>query len=253
MISNEDKINLNILLKFLAKRDFESIERIVNFSEIDLAVIMPSAYMPVAYEMAKMYQAGVAKNYIIAGGVGHSTHYIAENIMINPKFTGIKTEGKSEAEMYYDVLNVLVEGIKHNVYLETKSENSGENAAFALGIADKKCLACGNVLVMQDPTMQMRTYLTFKKVWDAKIYSYTPKVPLVEENKAVFSYEMRAEGLWDEKRLISLIMGEMYRIEDNATGYGPNGKNFIAHIDIPTEVKHAYSALYSKFSENRMD
>ena len=28
-----------------------------------------------------------------------------------------------------------------------------------------------------------------------------------------------------------------------ADGYGPNGKNFIAHVDVPAEVRAAHTAL----------
>ena len=38
-------------------------------------------------------------------------------------------------------------------------------------------------------------------------------------------------------------MGEIPRLTDDADGYGPRGKNFIAHVDIPTEVRAAHAAL----------
>lgn len=38
-------------------------------------------------------------------------------------------------------------------------------------------------------------------------------------------------------------MGEIPRLTDDADGYGPRGKNFIAHVDIPTEVRAVHAAL----------
>ena len=33
------------------------------------------------------------------------------------------------------------------------------------------------------------------------------------------------------------------RLTDDENGYGPNGKNFIAHVDIPETVKIAFEEL----------
>lgn len=38
-------------------------------------------------------------------------------------------------------------------------------------------------------------------------------------------------------------MGEIPRLRDDENGYGPNGKNFIAHVNIPDEIKEAYNIL----------
>lgn len=42
-----------------------------------------------------------------------------------------------------------------------------------------------------------------------------------------------AEGLWSVERYLSLITGELPRLRDDATGYGPCGHDFIVHVDIP--------------------
>ena len=108
------------------------------------------------------------------------------------------------------------------------------------------------VLIMQDPTMQLRSYLTFMNQWESVLFSHTPVVPLIDSDSETFRYKSNdLEGLWPEDRLISLILGEMYRIEDNETGYGPRGKNFIAHIDLPEDVREAYYLLKQKYSDTR--
>lgn len=43
-------------------------------------------------------------------------------------------------------------------------------------------------------------------------------------------------------------MGEIPRLRDDADGYGPNGRGFIAHVDIPPEVEAAFAELRSDFS-----
>ena len=48
---------------------------------------------------------------------------------------------------------------------------------------------------------------------------------------------------------MQLRMGEIPRLTDNESGYGPNGKDFIAHVDIPSEVKDAFYELTKIYGE----
>jgi len=44
--------------------------------------------------------------------------------------------------------------------------------------------------------------------------------------------EVRAQE--DEgRRCVTLLMGEVPRLTDNANGYGPAGRGYIAHVDVP--------------------
>ena len=54
--------------------------------------------------------------------------------------------------------------------------------------------------------------------------------------------------MWQPKRYIDLLMGEIPRLRDDADGYGPNGRGFIAHVDLPPEVEAAFAELRSDFS-----
>ena len=38
-------------------------------------------------------------------------------------------------------------------------------------------------------------------------------------------------------------MGEIPRLTDNEEGYGPRGKDFLIHIDIPEKVENAFLEL----------
>ncbi len=253
MLTKTDKTHFNILIKFLAKKDFESVTDIGEAqADIDLVVVMPGALLCIAGTLAEMYEKSLARNYIIAGGVGHSTHFIAENIQMSKKYGHLFVEGLSEADMYFEILKELSDEIKDNVYLENNSTNCGENSAFALNIAVRNNLPREKVLIMQDPTMQLRSHLTFKKQWESELFSYTPVIPFVEVNSDTFRYQNNdLEGLWSEERFTSLILGEMHRIEDNETGYGPRGKNYIVHIDLPEDVRNAYYLLKQKYPDVR--
>ena len=54
------------------------------------------------------------------------------------------------------------------------------------------------------------------------------------------------EGMWDAARYVSLLMGEIPRLRDDADGYGPRGKGFIAHVDVPEAVLAAYEWLKAR-------
>ena len=53
--------------------------------------------------------------------------------------------------------------------------------------------------------------------------------------------------MWDIERYVSLLLGEIPRLTDDNNGYGPNGKNFIAHVDIPQNVQSAFNEVSKYF------
>ena len=55
-------------------------------------------------------------------------------------------------------------------------------------------------------------------------------------------------GMWDIDRYISLLLGEIPRLTDDANGYGPKGKNYLAHVDIPRDVSNAFHDLEQEYS-----
>lgn len=57
------------------------------------------------------------------------------------------------------------------------------------------------------------------------------------------------QGVWDVRRFISLLLGEIPRLRDDATGYGPQGKGFIDHVDIPAEVEEAHGWLTERYPQ----
>ena len=49
------------------------------------------------------------------------------------------------------------------------------------------------------------------------------------------------------ERFISLLLGEIPRLHDDEAGYGPRGKGFIAHVDVPEDILEAYRQLLPEF------
>lgn len=68
---------------------------------------------------------------------------------------------------------------------------------------------------------------------------------IIRENE--LHYEKDILGIWDMERYITLLMGEIPRLTDDVNGYGPKGKDFIIHVDIPTEVNEAFLKLKDKY------
>ena len=54
---------------------------------------------------------------------------------------------------------------------------------------------------------------------------------------------------WPRDRWISLVMGEVPRLRDDEHGYGPLGRGFIAHVDLPDEVEFAHASLLGAHPE----
>ena len=46
-------------------------------------------------------------------------------------------------------------------------------------------------------------------------------------------------GMWPLSEYLGLLVAEVQRMTDDENGYGPRGKDFIAHVDVPTEVRAA--------------
>ena len=241
-----DKIN--ILSEFLAKRDIPSLRKEdlkdkYGIEQADLLILFGASIIHGCRSAAKAFTDGIAKRMMIVGGEGHTTDTLRN--IIHSKCPEFDTQNKAEA----DIIAYYLEkefGI-NNCLLETKSTNCGNNVSSALEVVEANKLTPKHTIVMQDSSMQLRMDAGFRKIWMHKdviiinYASYRAKV-VVKNNK--FSFEDNdIEGLWDMDHFINLQMGEIPRLADTKDGYGPNGKNYIAHVDIPSEVQEAFNFL----------
>ncbi len=60
---------------------------------------------------------------------------------------------------------------------------------------------------------------------------------------SVLEYESEPEGMWPIERYVELLLGEVSRLCDDKQGYGPKGAGYIAHVDIPRQVKQAFEMV----------
>jgi hypothetical protein len=110
-----------------------------------------------------------------------------------------------------------------------------------------------NMIIVQDATMQRRMDAGFRKYLqdlEVKVINFASYKVSVEVMGGKMVIESSGIwGMWDIERYISLLMGEIPRLLVNANGYGPNGKNYIAHVDIPENVLKAFEELKVEYAD----
>jgi uncharacterized SAM-binding protein YcdF (DUF218 family) len=195
---------------------------------------------------------------MIVGGVGHSTRYLAENISNSDRYKDITVNGRAEADILKELIVKREDIEEDRIIIENKSTNCGSNAREALKMIKEGGKKPKTAILLQDPTMQLRTNASFKKEWGEKetiFINYAPFIPLLKKVEDSFEYiNKEIYGLWDMDRFISLVMGEIPRLRDDENGYGPRGKDYIGHVDISEAVMSAYRRLapsYGEYTEMR--
>lgn len=269
---NEKQIkNINAIAKFLARRDLDEMSTTFlqdncGQSKVDLLILLGNSIPCTAEKAAEIFHQGLADRLMIAGGRGHSTKYLRENIKKQQRYQEIKTAGRAEADIFYDVIKQYLYDQKEDnrrkgrflneetVLIENKSTNCGDNARQALKIVRKHKLSLHTVLLIQDPTMQLRTDASFRREWRqmsaVTFINFAPFIPRVAGNdRDSFFYVNNNKGLWSRQRFLSLILGEVPRLRDDENGYGPRGQDYIAHVDIPEKISEAHQSLKNEFPQ----
>lgn len=252
--------HINNIAVFLSKRDIgaltkEELSGKYGLEKVDLLLILGSSMPDIALLGAHACGRGLAEDIMIAGGIGHSTKYLVRNVEKDERYQGIETDGRPEADILKDILvkNTGING--KEIIIENKSTNCGSNAIETLKVLKAVDKVPKSMIIIQDPTMQMRTHASFHKAWAEEgvvIINYAPFIPQIEETEKGLEFVNKdISGLWTVERFIDLIMGEIPRLRDDENGYGPKGKGFIAHTDIPGYILEAYEGLLSHYGEYR--
>lgn len=247
--------NINILAKFLGTRDIDALNQEELFNRYgihqeDVMVLFGGSILEGSDVLASGIKNFVAKKYIIVGGAGHTTDTLRQ--VVHLEYSDIETTDLSEAEIFQKYIK-HVYGCKAD-YLETKSTNCGNNITYLLDLLKDNNISFKSIILSQDASMQRRMAAGLKKyvkegVTIINYATYCAKV-LNQDEDLVF--EDNIHGMWSINRYVNLLMGEIPRLSDDANGYGPNGKNYIAHVDIPENVKIAFEELKMVFgSETR--
>ncbi|GBR21476.1 YdcF family protein [Asaia spathodeae] len=180
---------------------------------------------------------------LITGGVGHSTPPLTAALAARLDCAPSALAGLSEAELVSRLITADALVPRDQIILETRSTNTGENAAFTRDTLEELGLTPHHIELIQDPLLQRRTEATFRHVWQDKqtrFFSSPPFVPRLGEALTTAS--------WTEERYLSLLLGEIPRLHDTPDGYGPNGKGFIGHVEVPQDILVQHQALAEVFS-----
>lgn len=169
--------------------------------------------------------------------------------MLNdPRYRAIAVRDRAEAHILADIAHQFWAIPRQHIVVEDRSTNCGENARFTREMLEERGIAHRTGVVIQDPTMQRRTMATFARVWQddprAPTWYSTPGcAPVLRNRRDGVTFGGEDTGLWPVGRYLALILGEPPRLADNPQGYGPLGKDFIAHVDIPPHIAQAWQTL----------
>lgn len=248
----ESATHINKLAKFCGKKDLEelsrdNLKRHFNIEQVDILVLFGGSILQGRDYLAKAMQNRIAKNYIIVGGYGHTSATLFEQM--KKEMLGITRNIFSEAELFAKFLKAKYQLTPD--FLEVESTNCGNNITNLLSLIAENNLEMSSLLIMQDATMQLRMEATLRKylLKEIPIINFpTYDAEVIAQNDELV-YGSLIPGMWEMERYISLLMGEIPRLMDNSGGYGPKGKDFIAHVDIPEDVIKAYKVLQEIFPD----
>lgn len=251
--------DLNTVARFLAAPDVLDLTAPVQqddgrTSPVDLLILLGNSVLCTMDSAAEAYRSGAAKAIMVVGGNGHSTAHLRAAVRADPRNDGIPVEGRAEAEILQDLLVRWHDFEAASILTETQSTNCGANAERARKVIEGRQMRPSEVLLVQDPTLQLRTWASFRRVWGdgegPQFYNGPTFVPVVrpDEGGLAFKNPDRA-GLWTMDRFVSLVMGEIPRLRNDENGYGPAGRGYIVAVSIPPEVEATHDRLLGPFGD----
>lgn len=243
--------DINTLGEFCGKRDVSELTPAqllqgYGIPQADVMVLFGGSILCGGDVLAQAMKNRIAKKYVIVGGAGHTTETLRVNM--HREFPDLETAGLPEAEVFAKYLKRQY-GLEPD-FLECKSTNCGNNITNLLDLLREHGVSFKSIILSQDATMQHRMEAGLRKYAgnDIRIINYAVYAARVVVDEDTLAYAQEIWGMWDMNRYISLLMGEIPRLSDDENGYGPRGKGFIAHVDIPADVRNAFDALNHMYS-----
>lgn len=253
----------NVLARWCALRDASELRREALRAETgladgvaDLFVLFGGGVTGTVEALATAMRVGVARRYAIVGGRGHATYWLDGAIeRLREGIGSLPAPGvASEAEML-DALLSARHGL-HADLLETHSTNCGNNITYLLDLLEGEGCVPASVILCQDAVMQRRMDVTWRRqVMDRPAFASTRVVnwPAYEAVLACeggrIVWRQAPGGIWPMEKYLQLLLGEVARLTDDEAGYGPCGRDFVVHVDVPAEVQAAAATLRAACGE----
>jgi len=242
----------NLLGKFCGQRDLKilstaELESKYQLKQADVFVLFGGSILYGVDVLAQAIQNKIAKKYIIVGGFGHTTATLQQTVMA--QYPDIPATKMQEAEIFSALLQKRFH-LSPDL-IEIQSTNCGNNITYLLALLQDNQIEFNSIILAQDATMQKRMSACLEKYVskDIQIINYaTYQVNLISDNGQL-AFDQKILGMWQPQRYLKLLMGEIPRLTDNVNGYGPCGKNFIVHVDIPDSIAKAYQFLQQKYPD----
>lgn len=242
----------NCIIEFLAVRDLaqmsaESLKEACGAPAADVIIALGSDLPVVAETACELYKAGYGEKLMFCGGIGHSTVNLKKKVA---KILDVKADQlpESEAEIYACLAKDKYQIESSFIFMDKTSTNTSENIKNAIQIFKDHTIKPQNVILIQDPILQKRSYVTALDLFNhsQKIINYAPIIPRLNPDGTL---QNDTPYLWEGKRLYELALGEVYRLRDDENGYGPNGKGFLRHVDVPEEVNRSFEIIADRMPE----
>ncbi|KAM0708437.1 hypothetical protein Q7P35_005089 [Cladosporium inversicolor] len=271
--------DINTIATFLAHNQIPTLS---TCDPVDCMIICASSVLYQASYVFQtlQYRSSLAKTLVLVGGIGHSTNLIYDAVTRHPEYRKVLDEsdivGLPESHVLQRILSHSFRIPDSDqggprVLTEDRSTNCGANAVETRKILDHHGitgpLSC---IVVQDPTMSLRTIASFEKAYEDSPVAERPTfkacsvfVPetrvevgrieyVIEVNDGLRDeLQLRSEDLWEKQRFCELLVGEVTRLKDDENGYGPKGKGFIGHVDVPGDVVQAATRVKEAFGTDR--
>lgn len=245
-LDSDDIRAINTVAKFLALDDLGGKDK-QDPPPFDLVVLAGNALLwTLEGAVKKARMTGVP--LLICGGIGHSTRLLAAAVDSHPVYRKALAGQTSEARLLGDIAAMFLGLDQSQLLLEEASTNCGENGLFSRRFLETARVRYSSMLLVQDPLMQRRTDASFRQAWaDARcpaIINWPVQVPRLGYRSERIDYLQSPNSRkWTAERFMSLLTGEIQRLRDDENGYGPRGKGFLPHVDIPPEVEAAWQHI----------
>lgn len=181
-------------------------------TKADCILVLGSHDTRVAERAAELYLKCFAPLVVMSGGLGRLT---------KESFT------QSEALLFANI--AMQQGVpQKSILIEDRSTNTGENVIFSRKLLAEKGIHPSNIILVQKPYMERRSFATFKKIWPE------PNVCVTSPQISFENYPMPSLPI---EKVINIMVGDLQRIKLYAE------KGFQIYQPIPDDVWQAFERL----------